>query len=150
LFSFTISGKAKPIIVIKSFPRLEPVSYCHQSFLIAYFPGATADPGIQVNRRIIGYQFTKLGCIAFTVYDRLIQAFQLDRLWTFGIEIILFALSPLCLTTVSAVQPHRELVMLKPVVGLCSAGYPIHHGFGKRLVSVVTLHIGKGDDNIVE
>ena len=41
-------------------------------------------------------------------------------------------------------------VVAEPVVGYSPAGYPIHHRFGKWLVSVIPLHIGKGNDNRVE
>jgi hypothetical protein len=37
-----------------------------------------------------------------------------------------------------------------PIIGYGNAGYPIHSGFGKWLVSVIPLYIGKGDDYIVE
>jgi hypothetical protein len=40
--------------------------------------------------------------------------------------------------------------MPEPVVGLRSAGYPIHHGFREGLMTVIPLGYGKGDDNIVE
>jgi len=43
-----------------------------------------------------------------------------------------------------AVQSVVDFIVGSPVVGYSSAGYPIHHGFGKRLVSVVMLYIGKG------
>jgi hypothetical protein len=80
----------------------------------------------------------------FTVYDGLVKALQLDSFGTLGIEVILFTLSPLGFATVFTVQTAIVAVVTKPVVGYSSAGYPIHHGFRKRLVSVVTLYIGKG------
>ena len=48
------------------------------------------------------------------------------------------------------IQTATITVVVKPVVGYSSAGYPIHHSFGKRLVSVVTLYIGKGSYYRVE
>jgi hypothetical protein len=51
---------------------------------------------------------------------------------------------------VLTVQTAIVAVVVKPVVGYSSASYPIHHGFGKRLVSVIPLHIGKGNDNGVK
>ena len=57
---------------------------------------------------------------------------------------------PLCLATMFTVQTAIVAVVVKPVVGYGSAGYPIHHGFGKRLVSVVMLYIGKGSNYRVE
>jgi hypothetical protein len=86
----------------------------------------------------------------FTVYDGLVKAFQLDSFGTFWIEIILFTLPPLCLATVLTVQTAIIAVVAEPVVGYSSAGYPIHHGFGEGLVSVVMLYIGKGSYYRVE
>jgi hypothetical protein len=86
----------------------------------------------------------------FTVYDGLIQAFQLDSFGTLGIEVTLFTLLPSCLATVFTVQPAIVAVMAKPVVGLRSAGYPIHHSFGKRLMTIISLGCGKGEYYIVE
>jgi len=86
----------------------------------------------------------------FTVYDRLVKALQPDSFGALGIEVILFTLSPLCLATASAIQAVTGFVVGSPVVGYSSAGYPIHHGFGKGLMSVVTLYIGKGSDYRVE
>jgi hypothetical protein len=40
--------------------------------------------------------------------------------------------------------------MLEPVVGLRSAGYPIHHGFGEGFMTVIPLGYGKGEYYIVE
>ena len=80
----------------------------------------------------------------FTVYDGLIKALQLDSFGTLGIEVILSALTPLFLATASAIQAVTGFVVGSPVVGYSSAGYPIHYGFGKRLVSVVTLYVSKG------
>jgi len=51
---------------------------------------------------------------------------------------------------VLTVQSVVYLVVAKPVVSYSSAGYPIHHGFGEGLVSVVTLYIGKGSNYRVE
>ncbi len=82
--------------------------------------------------------------MTFTVYDGLVKALQLDSFGTLGIEVILFTLSSLGFTTASAIQAVTDFVVGSPVVGYSSAGYPIHHRFGKRLVSVVTLYIGKG------
>jgi hypothetical protein len=48
------------------------------------------------------------------------------------------------------VQTVSELVVLSPVVDYGKAGYPIHGWFGKGLVSVIPLHIGKGYHYIVE
>ena len=90
------------------------------------------------------------GSITFTVYDRFVNALQLHSFGTLGIEIVLSAFTPLLLATATAVQAFAGFVVASPVVGYCSAGYPIHHGFGKWLVSIIPLHIGKGDDNIVE
>jgi len=86
----------------------------------------------------------------FTVYDRLIKAFQPDSFGALGIEVILSALTPLCLATVLTVQTAIIAVVAKPVVGYSSAGYPIHHRFGEGLVSVVTLYIGKGSNYRME
>jgi len=80
----------------------------------------------------------------FTVYDGLVKALQPDGFGTLGIEVIIFALPPLCLATVLTVQTSIIAVVAKPVVGYSSAGYPIHYSFGKRLMSVITLYIGKG------
>jgi len=88
--------------------------------------------------------------MSFTVYDGLIKALQFNSFGTLGIEVILFTLVPLCLATVLTVQTAIIAVVAKPVVGYSSAGYPIHHGFGEGLVSVVTLYIGKGSDYRVE
>ena len=66
------------------------------------------------------------------------------------VEIVLSAFSPLFLATASAIKTFASFVVASPVVGYSSAGYPIHDGFGKGLVSVVTLHIGKGYYYIVE
>jgi hypothetical protein len=41
-------------------------------------------------------------------------------------------------------------VMLSPVIGSGSAGYPVHGGFREGLMTVIPLHVGKGDNNIVE
>ena len=86
----------------------------------------------------------------FTVYNGLIKALQLDSFGTLGIEVILSALTPLFLATASAIQAVTGFVVGSPVVGYSSAGYPIHYGFGEGLVSVVTLHIGKGSYYRVE
>jgi len=86
----------------------------------------------------------------FTVYDRLVKALQLDSFGTLGIEVILFTLVPLCLATGVAIQSVIDFVVGSPVIGYSSAGYPIHHGFGKWLMSVVTLYIGKGSYYRVE
>ena len=86
----------------------------------------------------------------FAVYDRLVKALQLDSFGTFRIEITLFTLPPLCLATVLTIQTATITVVAKPVVGYSSAGYPIHYGFGKWLVSVVTLYIGKSSYYRVE
>jgi hypothetical protein len=86
----------------------------------------------------------------FTVYDGLIEALQLDSFGTLGIKVILFTLLPLCLATMLTVQTAIIAVVAKPVIGYSSAGYPIHHGFGEGLMSVVTLYIGKVSNNRVE
>ena len=81
--------------------------------------------------------------MTFTVYDGLVKALQLDSFGTLGIEVIFSALTPLGFTTASAIQAVTGFIVGSPVVGYSSAGYPIHHCFGKWLVSVVTLYIGK-------
>ena len=75
----------KQIGIGERYPRFQFIGYCYQPFRIAYFPGATADPGIKVNRLIIRYQFSQFGSIAFTVYDRFIQALNLDSLWAIAV-----------------------------------------------------------------
>jgi hypothetical protein len=82
-------------------------------------------------------------CRSEDLYRECPKAIQLDSFGTLGIEVILFTLLPLCLATVFAVQTVIETVVAKPVVGYGSAGYPIHHGFGEGLVSVIALYIGK-------
>ena len=56
---------------------------------------------------------------------------------------------PLRLATVLAIQAVIYLIMPIPVMIDSMTGNPIHHGFGKRLVSVITLDVGKGNDDIV-
>jgi len=54
------------------------------------------------------------------------------------------SLLPLCFVTAMTIQAVISFVVGSPVVGYGSAGNPIHHGFGERLVSVIPLYIGKG------
>ena len=49
-----------------------------------------------------------------------------------------------------AIQSVVGFVVGSPVVGYASAGYPIHHGFGEGLVSVIPLHVGKVSNYRVE
>jgi len=50
----------------------------------------------------------------------------------------------------STIQTVIELVIGSPILVFSSAGYPIHHGFGEGLVSVIPLGYGKGEYYIVE
>ena len=86
----------------------------------------------------------------FTVYDRLVKALQLDSFRTLGIEVVLFTLSPLRLATMPTIQAVIDLVIGSPILVFSSAGYPIHHGFGEGLMTIIPLGYGKGEYYIVE
>jgi len=137
-----------------TFGQSYPVSYLfadeYQPFGTGQQEGLIVQPSVKVKSLVIGYQFPKLGYIAFAICDRLIQALYLDQLGTSAIQPVLFALLPLLIATPPAIQAVNLSVAVSPVLGFGEAGNPIHPARVIRLMSVVSASIGKVGDYRVE
>src|SRR4030042_1063242 len=131
-----------------------PVSYLladeYQPLGTGQQEGLIVQPSVKVKSLIIGYQFPKLGYIAFTVCDRLIQTFNLDQLRTFAVQPIPFTHLPLFISTPPAIQAVDLSVVVSPVLGFGEAGNQIHPARVIRLMSVASASIGKVGDYRVE